>query len=925
MTTTGTIWRNFASTRTPCPGCEAAGYADSKGNPSHALCRERQAGGGRVIQCRKLQRDSEPDGWRVFGEGAQGTTAFFIPDGTPRAESHRRRPVARRPSPKPDPKVAPDAVLDLVYSQVRTLCGKYAMANRGATEMFFEDRGAAWDDPKLYSVMPTKSEERELLNRISLDGLDDYQVPGLNLRGRGRWFIRAKADPEAAYIEWVLGPDGGIRGMRYRFLAPTDTKTKLHGKHRVHHPVDWGDLAPREMFIIEGVRKANEAQRLTGAACLGLPGVAVGHGVLLEVLAAVWRAKPQTIVMAPDFLDLKNGERSDDVRRAVFGVWRWLGRRITAACGAEVRWATWDTDDGRKGIDDALVAGEDLERVDLEDYLGTWTWRGDAPETWDRSRVDPFPHSTDAPVTTIEKAVERVETIARSWEPGSKSLAVSSFPGTGKTTAFAMEAIRRLDRGELGCAVLALPERALVQEKLERLKKLAANEGIRVPIFPALGASGTEGEPFHCMEFSRRQNRAKLGRWSCEGCPTTSHDVCKSESGRFRFDDHKVKAQLTAASSMTPVFCITTQAKLFHLARTSLRGDAAIIIDDVSDPGFGMVKVDVHKLEDVDTAATAAESYVVSANLGVAFHAFQKDPTKIPDVLIAQLAADVLAAVHDANDVTVAAAIDKYYYPEVLDVIASDALTRPWDGWGWERNRDADGLLPHLMGLIIEIVRAHVASTRCTISKSQDKVTIVVPQPGLLNRARRGNLVWLSAGRMPKAIATSLDVRREHVDADPQQLLTVAVSDRLFGVHDEAHVQEVVEAVRKKANAGDLLYAGHRFFRFGAVLRKKDRNALADDAGVLHYGRGHASTDKLMSDTSSGRRARSRRVSIRARAATRGSSRTATCSSAARGICPWARWSRTRSVVRSRDFRRASRSRSWTSPGRTTGWPLPRG
>ncbi|MCB9869701.1 MAG: DUF3854 domain-containing protein [Planctomycetes bacterium] len=826
---TSARWTRY--TRQPCPGCVTAGYADRRGHAAHRLCRSRPGDGGTVLHCRSLSPEAAPAAWRVLGDGALGTQAYFIPHAAPRPAPAPRAP--RRA--KPAPAAATDGVLDLAYSHIRRRCAETDLANSDAVHAFFAERGAAWD-PLAYSIAPTRAEERAILAGLPGEG---HALPGVARNPHTRYLVRARRDPEVAYLEWVLGPAGEVLQMRWRFIGAADAKSKAHGTPQLHHPLRWQDCAST-LYVTEGVRKANESQRLTGHACLGVPGVSFGERILAEAITAARLAQPARIVLAPDLADLVDPDRSDDVRRAVFGQWRHLAQRLAAVGGAEVTWAVWDPARG-KGLDDALVAGAALEHVELDDYLALWRWRDGEPAHWRAARVDPFPHSTRPPVRTIDDSTTTVVAILADWRPGTQSLALSGFPGSGKTTAAAMDMLRRMRCGLLACAVLALPSRALVREKVGRLADLALAEGIHVPILPALGASDAEGEPFRCADFGARQRRASLGHWSCRGCPTTLRAVCTSEPGCYRFDDGQVRDRLRGASQSRPVFLVTTLAKLPDLART-LPATAVLVLDDIGSADFGLVRRVEHTVDDVHTAADAADRTRAAADIGTACAALDRDPSTIPDVLVADLVADVLDAIHRGDDAALAAAVDA---SPLRDAIAAGRVHPPRAGWSWEATRDEHGLLPHLTRLALDVAEAQLAGHRSTILRDGDRVTVAVPVPGLITRARAGRMVWLSVGRMPATLAEGLGARREHLDADPAQATVLAVSDRVFGVRDEVHVGHVFEAIRDRCRTSGLTYRGHSFGAAGAVLRKAGRAGLADDEGVLHYGAGHASTDLL--------------------------------------------------------------------------------
>ena len=360
-------WQRFSASREVCPGCAAVGLDDP-----HDLCRVRRGDSGRIVQCRRLTADATPTGWRCLGDAPLGTTCFAIPDDIA-ADRAVRRPARESGTGSDRRSVAPDELLDLVYHRVRTLCSEHASTNEEVAREFFEARHAVWN-AEHYSVMPTRSEERAILSRLDPVTAAEFSVPGITRHRGGRLaFARARRDPEAAYIEWTLGPAGEVRGFAVRFLtADANPKTKSYSRHRLHHTTDW--RGHRTLVLSEGKRKTNEAARICDNGGLGLPGVSVGRSVLHEALAAVRLARPRIVMMAADFADLVDGEqRHDCVRQAVAQKWRWLADRIMAL-GIDVRWAHWDPVLG-KGIDDLLAAGGIVESDDtFAEFATRWSW-----------------------------------------------------------------------------------------------------------------------------------------------------------------------------------------------------------------------------------------------------------------------------------------------------------------------------------------------------------------------------------------------------------------------------------------------------------------------------------------------------------------------------------------------------------------------
>lgn len=817
-------WERFSALRVPCPGCVEAGYADPRGNQWHKLCQRK----GPVIRCRKLHEDSPaPDGWHLLGEAPYACTAWRIPDG--------HVPVSRdvgRPRPVPrQTEAATDDQLDLAFSAVRRELAKLELANAGAVEAFFARQGAAWDET-LYSILPTRAEEHEALRAVQRPAV---RIPGLTARG----ILRAREDPDGGYIEWTMDREGRTVGLAVRLIGPTTgPKAKSHGPARVHHPLGWLSGSDRIrpdpdcIWITEGRRKANETQRRRKEGCLGLPGVAVGRVVLLEALDTIRAARPARLILAPDMGDLVDGEeRHDQVRDAVRRSWRWIARRAEAATGCETRWATWDTAAG-KGIDDALAAGAEIEFVGWDDYLDRWRWHR-APEHIARPRVV----AVADPVRTIGEATERVGQIARSWRIGQESLALASFPGASKTTAFGRELLDRMEARRLTVGVLALPTRALVSEKAEILRQHRLGDTVT----EIVGAGTELGRPFYCAQPGRRFSRAQVGRWGCEACPEITD--CTVIPGRFRHDQRAMERRLELAKDAFQTLVVTTQDKLRFLHRV-LPEDTAIVIDDVSDAGFGMIDEREWEIEDLRSALEHVAAFDDGQNTADGFAGIRG--LMVPAAAASSIVRGGLEAVlGDAPDLAAALAEAAERFPDSARKLIWDKQIRkgPWD---WEERDSADGsdIRPAATALVLGLFRATLHGLKVTRERDDDRIRFRVPDVDLITRVRAGRVAWLSVGQMPEPLADKLDVRLERIHADPEQLRVLAVHDRTMGVRYETTVQAVTDAIDAHAQNGGLHYRGRSYHSAGAVVRKRARQDLKMGL-VRHYGAGHAATDDL--------------------------------------------------------------------------------
>lgn len=846
--TRSAAWQRYSALREPCPGCELAGYQTRDRKPAHETCGRSVRPGGTLLACHSL-REGAPPAWEPKGSGTLETWLWWIPDGSarPRAPQPRRREVVL-----PVAGAAPDDVLDLALRAVRSRLSAVTLASAGAAAAFFDASGAQWN-ADAYSVLPQQWEEAQALG-IDLGAAGAYSIPGLIVRGGlVIGFVRARIDPKQAMVEWVLGPAGELRGFAVRFLGPVRdgaAKTKSYGRLRLHYAYGYHCNPSQSIVATEGRRKANEAGRRLGCRALGFPGVAVGPGLLDEARLAIAAARPRRLILAPDWADLVDGDpRHDGVRSAVLRAWAWLARRARAL-GAEVLWAAWDPAAG-KGIDDLLAAGGEPELLEWPAYLERWAWAKRPPELL-RAPADPFPWIAGPPVRDIAEASKRAEQLIGRWKVGERSLALSSFPGTGKTTAFARDLLRRLDAGELSCAILALPTNAIVREKAAIVRRIAAEQRSAVSIVEGLGAQPTREYGYYCERHALRGYLASRGRWGCEGCDLIV--ACKGEPGRFLCDDEDLRRQMLGAGPPAPVLVLTSTAKLPFLLQ-SLPPDCACVVDDVTLPTFGLISPARRALAELGVAAANVEALLEGQSLSRAAAALEAHPDQqLPELLVAQVVGDVLRAAADFEDphTEIALAVERAH-PVVAEQIRDGTLRAPRNPrlrrsiWSWDIREEVDGAdgRPAATRWALSIARAQLNGLPPHIVKTTWSATAWIPDVDMIRLARAGRLAWASVGPMPAQLAAAVSADVEHVYAAPSALATIAVSDRLWGRHEGRLVAAVVEAMQRRAAAWPIAYRGQTYATAGAVVRLADARQLADRARIATYGAGHAATDAM--------------------------------------------------------------------------------
>jgi len=613
------------------------------------------------------------------------------------------------------------------------------------------------------------------------------------------------------------------------------------------------------LVVTEGARKANEIARRTGFAVVGAPGVDLGGAVERELRAAIQATRPALVLVAADWADLRDGERGDEVRRAVSG-WAWLVELVKEH-GGEVRGATWERDE--KGLDDVLAAleyeGEGLPADVLarpwSEYLAAFRWR-------DVSRATPTSESerglsvasefaSQAPTRELVRNgddARRVSAeIAESWTPGVSSLHFAGWPGLGKTVALGRVELERLasrSKGyECGVAAHALPTREIVSEKANALREQARERGLEVEVVELLGRHEASF-PWRCDAPARARLRAELRHPSCLGCELKA--ACESTAGHYRYTRAEVVRVVKAVrDGGRPVLVVGTFEALRFLRELPV--EAPLVLDDV--PAFSSLFTG-HKLKPADlrSALERVEDWIEFHREGASLPL--REVGDVPEVLVAPFVAGVL---HRLCSLGARREVEKFvreYDPAFRDALREGRVRAGHEGWSWEDYRSEDGPdgRPAFASFVLELAREILDGSSFELHRvpREHALELVLPDRRMLERVLAGRVAWLSVATLPPSVALGLKVRSELVHANPEHLELVVAEHRLLGLDGRERLEsfgrtldgdEIVrQLVRKVAATGRNV---------GAVLSKGDHEELADLESVVHYGAGHASTDKL--------------------------------------------------------------------------------
>ena len=842
-------WRRYSSERAPCPGC----VANNEHKPAHGFCRHQPHEHGERVACRKLK--STPAGWKRLGTDSQGCEVYFVPH-----DSATPTPLPRVEREKPaGPKLAGEKLVEFVENLARALDLLERREHRPAVGEFYRSRGVPFD-PRLYAAGPSQKEALDVVQGLRVRG----QLPqGVSVPGFHRETLSVHARGEA--WEWVLGEDGRRVSWSRRLLRPdkgeNKTRNPASSTQRLHHSIGWREnLSARGALVVtEGTRKANEIARRTGLAAVGAPGVDLARSVRGELEHALRETRPQLVLLAPDFADLRNGERDDNVRRAVSG-WAWIAE-LVSSWGGEARGLTWER--GEKGLDDVLAdlehEGEGLPAEvcarPWAEYLEAFRWRDvsrSAPAYESKRELREVPEfvpqrPTRGLVRTSDDAQRVSGEIAASWIPGTSSLHFAGWPGLGKTRAFGRVELERLATRsggwECGVGAHALPTREIVGEKARALRDEARTLGLEVEVLELLGRSA-QSFPWRCDASERAKLRANLRHPSCAGCELKA--ACESTAGHYRHTRAGVvRAVKEAARGGRPVLVVGTFEALRYLRE--LPDEAPFVLDDVRAFSSLFTSHEL-KLADLRSALERLEGWIdwIGATPSMPI----REGGEVAEVHVAPFVLGVLRAIGSTGARRNVETFVRGYEPAFLEALRQDRVHPSHDGWSWEDWRPDDGPdgRPAFASFALDITRELFAGGTFGLHRKpeSDALELVLSERRMLERVRAGRVAWLSVAPIPQALASSLNVRPELVHANPEHLELVVGEHRILGLEGRERVEsfgptidgdEIVRQLVRRLEA-----SGHNV---GAVVSKADHEELDDLEHVAHYGAGHASTDKL--------------------------------------------------------------------------------
>ena len=855
-------WENFSRKRRPCPGCEVAGRerADDR-------CSSRKYELGQLVSCAKLKQT--PAGWEHVGDGGLGCSHYFVPSGSAAPE----RLLPPPPRPPSVPPLEGEALRDFVANLLE-VSNKLSRTFEGEVREFYDARGVPFN-ARLYRVGPSGLEALDVAKAMRARGQisEKHKLPGFDSRGG------LKVHPRGEAWELVLGDDGRAVGYSRRLLHASKDEGKAQlpsgARHRLHHSLGWREAVELHgvLVVTEGTRKANEIARRTGYAALGVPGVDLSRDVRREIESAVRSSRPRLLLLAPDFADVVDGEPRHDGTRRVIARWQELGAFVEPH-GGELRALAWNERDG-KGLDDALRTlrhegvglPAKVHALGWREHAALWRWhdstQAPASESETRPRVGSFEpqQATRELVRTADDALRVSREIAESWKVGVRSLHFAGWPGLGKTRAllrFELEGLAKAAPGfEQRVAALALPTRALVNERATLAREMARELGLDVEVLEVLGRAD-ESSGWECESPERARLRTELKRPACAGCEMRAR--CENEPGRYRHSRELVVQAMRDASARKarPALIVGTLEAVRHLRE--LPDAAALVLDDC-DPSLLLVRTERFLRLDIESERDRLERW--TADLGSAPVLVSGDV--VPEAHAARFVLDALDALLESNGVAKFAALVRGYEPTFLEALRENKVrpADPREGWPWEGWSESDGPddRPAFSGLVLELARELLERDALPVvrwlseaerrGRDLPDLEVRMPDRRLLERVRAGRVAWLTVAPLPRMLAKALNVQAELVHAAPAGLRVEVLEHRLLAQDGE---RERVESFSSRSSQGDEVVRGlvralaaKAPERLGAVVNKADREPLGDLLGerLVHYGAGHAGTDAL--------------------------------------------------------------------------------
>ncbi len=857
-------WRRYSSERAQCPGCAA----NSEPKPAHELCRHKAHEHGELVACRKLE--AEPAGWKRLRTDSKGCAVYFVPRDLAapapfeRATREQRKPQA--------PKLAGEELVEFVEA-LTSAAPQLARVHRSDVEEFYRSRAVPFD-PRLYCVGPSKLEALDVVKHLRARGRLVQGAPGV-VGDRGEEVLVVHKRGEA--WEFTLDAEGRRVGWSRRLLRPDKSKREAkspapcNSSQHLHHSLAWrARVAERGVLVVtEGTRKANEIARRTGLAAVGAPGVDLARVVRAELEALLRSTRPGLVLLAPDFADLRNGERGDEVRRAVSG-WAWIVE-LVREWGGEVRGLTWERDE--KGLDDVLAAlNYEGDGLPTDVRARTWSEYLEAFRWLDVSLVAPASESETRPrevsaftpqrptreiVRTAEDAQRVSREIAASWTSGENALHFAGWPGLGKTVALGRVELERLatrSKGyECGVGVHALPTREIVREKASALREQARERGLEVEVVELLGKSWETESPWTCAAPARAQQRAELRRPSCAGCELKAN--CESTEGNYRHTRAGVvRLVKKAARGGRPVLVVGTFGALRDLRE--IPDEAPLVLDDV--PVFESIFTRCAiKSSDLRSALERLGSWLASKSDAPSFPIGEEGD--VAEVHVAPFVRGVLEAIGSRSARRNVEAFVRNYEPAFLEALRAGRVRPSYEGWSWEDSWPDDGHdgRPAFSSLALDSAREILrdgGTFEMRRLRTKHDFELVLPSrfgsSELLERVRAGRVAWLSVAPLAPTIAEGLGVRSELVHANPEHLELVVGEHAILGLDGRERLESFGRTLDGDAIVRQFvsLLESSGSWNLGAIVSKADHAALDELAvfvRVVHYGAGHASTDKL--------------------------------------------------------------------------------
>lgn len=273
--------------------------------------------------------------------------------------------------------IAPPKIRDEVYRKLIEL------SPASSTHEIVNARGGLLerriDDLSKFGSFPKTVNERKILAERIVDALAN-EGSGLSFRGiPGFWkdsngCLRL-GSMQNSFDELMLipfvGPEGLIRACQIRFMRFVPNRSGRYiwlssSKERdgcgpgapLHH-ADPGSRPGRPVLVTEGALKAATAQRwFPGKYVVGNSGVATSHREVVET------ARRRQLEIGFDLDSFTNPH----VSRAMAALVRLrYSDQISFGYSDEVRILTWDR--GFKGIDEAMLAGVQLEYLTVDEWL----------------------------------------------------------------------------------------------------------------------------------------------------------------------------------------------------------------------------------------------------------------------------------------------------------------------------------------------------------------------------------------------------------------------------------------------------------------------------------------------------------------------------------------------------------------------------